>query len=146
MFTFEIIIYPRALMRGNPLQPHRLDSFGIKFPLHPCYHNFHYSHFCRQEKNRGGAAPISAILPPTFAPQLPPSPQLRWIPLKGKLHVVPQNSASSRASGGSLTLRFAKYFLRSLILLFLHFPQPASVIPPLRGSDAKDGRPRIWWW
>ena len=34
MFTFEIIMYPRALIRGNYLQLFRLNFFGIDFPSH----------------------------------------------------------------------------------------------------------------
>ena len=37
MFNFENIVYPRVLIRGNPLQPLRLDFFVIDFTFH--YHS-----------------------------------------------------------------------------------------------------------
>ena len=109
------------LCRGTPLQPLRLEFFGINFPSHPCSHNFHCSHFFEQKKWGKGASHISTLRSPTFTPQLSPPPQLPRTFLQGHIHAALHHSASSFASGGTFPLHFKKYFLRALTLLFLRY-------------------------
>ena len=76
-FRFNIKSSPLKLLctlerlcEGTPLQPLRLDFFGIDFPSHA--HNCHfYSHFLRagQQGGKRRTEPMSALRSPTLPPK-----------------------------------------------------------------------------
>ena len=121
------------LCEGTPPQPHRLNFFGIEFPLHP-YSQLPFITFCGKD-NRGKVVQIPWV---RSAPQLS-YPQDITPPTTSNLYyskissnIALRHFALSCASGRTFLLRLVNYFLRALTLLWLwFFCDPSWLLYPL---------------
>ena len=79
MFNFKLLCTLACLYEGTPLQPLRIDFFGIKFYSHPCF-QWTFLTFHRQENRTRGKVRryhMSALRSPTCPPPrycAPPPP------------------------------------------------------------------------
>ena len=117
-----LLFTPARLCEGTPLQPLRLDFFGIDFPSHP-RSQLPFLTFCGQagQQNKGKVAQIPWVrsaTQPSHPIDISPPPHLPSIPCQVNIHAVTRHFASLRAAGRIFPLHRAKYFHRALTLFF----------------------------
>ena len=114
-----------CLCEGTPLQPHRLDFFGLTFN-HILAHNIKISisHYLlagrKTEQGERRADPMIVLSFPTCPP--PWNLSTNHLPLIHRqinLHTVQRHFASHCTAGGMSPLYFTKLFLHSLTLFLL---------------------------